>query len=163
MRLGSAIVSVHDQQRALADELRKVADRHAVEHDVYHTCHTLALKADEAAETLAPFAGRYGEPVRDGSRSEVWQSLLERVRRAGSEVAGRSTLPAVLLLRDLRDVYLGAQECGLGWTTLRQGASAARDGELLAACDAGMEGAERVAKWAKTRIKEAAPQVLVGE
>jgi hypothetical protein len=163
VRLGAAIASVHDEQRHVADDLRRVADVHAVEHDVYHTCHTLALRADSAAETLAPFAERYGDPVGDGGPSEVWQSLLSRIRRAGSEAAGRSTKPGSLLLDDLRGLFLGAQECQLGWVVLRQGASAARDSDLLEACDSGAEGAERVAKWAKTRIKEAAPQVLVGE
>jgi hypothetical protein len=162
VRLGDAIASVHGEQRHLADELRRVADVHAVEHDVYHTCHTLALLVDAAVETLAPFAERYGEPVRDGGPVEVWQSLVSRVRRVGSEAAGRSTKPGSLLLDDLRGLFLGAQECALGWVVLRQGGSAARDADLLAACDSGAPVAERVAKWARTRIKEAAPQVLVG-
>ena len=54
-----------------------------------------------------------------------------------------------------------AAECDLAWTVIGQAAQGARDSDLLEvvrACEA--ETAMQM-KWARSRIKEAAPQALV--
>ena len=65
------------------------------------------------------------------------------------------------LLRDLHDLYLIACECDIAWTLIGQAAQGARDRELLAVvqtCEA--ETAIQI-NWARSRMKEAAPQALV--
>ena len=65
------------------------------------------------------------------------------------------------MLRDLQDLYLMAAECDLAWTVVGQAAQGARDAELLEVVQAcGGETAMQM-KWARSRIKEAAPQALV--
>ena len=44
MKLARAISQLHRSERDLVGEYRRVADRHSVEHDVYHMCHLLAAQ-----------------------------------------------------------------------------------------------------------------------
>jgi hypothetical protein len=67
----------------------------------------------------------------------------------------------VSLLRDLRDLHLLAAAASIAWVILAQGAQAGRDRELLAVVDAHHPMALKTLKWTTTRIKEAAPQVLL--
>lgn len=160
MRLGSALEHLHGSLADLADELRKVADRHVAQHDVHHLGHLLALRTEALAETLAPFARAYGQDVGTASASQGWGSVLGRLRRMGGELAGRSKRSGELLLRDLHELYLQAQECEIDWVIVRQGALAARDMDLVDTSTVGIQETRRIVKWLTTRIKESAPQVL---
>jgi len=160
MKLDRAIKDCQDAETDLAQELRQVGERHAVEHDLYHLSHTLARKCEEHLERLRPFVERYGA---DGSEPDVAETptLLERMRHKTSELLGRSEATGLLLVRDLRDLYLQAQEAELAWVILAQCAQAARDRELLTAVSEIHSDAEMRGKWLRTRIKETAPQVFV--
>ncbi|MFB4315305.1 hypothetical protein [Actinomadura sp. 21ATH] len=160
MKLDRAIGEVQDTEAHLAAELRRLAERHAAEHDVYHLGLTLAEQCGEHVERLAPFAGRYGAAERDTADTAGPPGLLDAFRRATARLAGRSEDEGVLLLRDLRDLYLAAQEAEIAWVILGQAAQAARDRELLDTTDACHERAETRAKWLRTRIKVTAPQAL---
>ena len=160
MRLGTALEELHDAETDLAAELQAVADRHAVEHDVHHLCTTLAKQCRAHAERLRPAAARYGlelpEQDPDGSR----EGLLAGLRRKGSELTGRQPPAGMLLLRDLRQLYLMAQACQIGWVMVGQGAKAARDQELLETVSECQQQTSVQVQWLTTRIKEAAPQAL---
>jgi hypothetical protein len=67
----------------------------------------------------------------------------------------------MLLLHDLRETYVSAHDAEIAWVMLRQAAKAARDTELVATAEEGLEEAERRWKWLRTKIKDASPQVLV--
>jgi len=69
-------------------------------------------------------------------------------------------MSGLLLLRDLRELYLCAQEAEISWIIFQQAAKAARDLELLAVVSECHSQTETCAKWVRTRIKETAPQVL---
>jgi len=69
-------------------------------------------------------------------------------------------MSGLLLLRDLRNLYLSAQEAEIDWVILAQAAQAVRDRELLQVVSLCHEEAEARGKWLRTRIKESAPQVL---
>jgi len=158
VKLGQAIADVQEAEAAVAHELRVVGERHAVEHDLYHLGHTLARECDEHLKRLAPHAQRYGvEPELAGDGSP---GLLEALRRMSAEVLGRSEASGLLLLRDLRALYLTAQAAELAWVVLAQGARAARDRELLVVVGECHEAAQARGTWLRTRIKETAPQVL---
>jgi hypothetical protein len=160
MKLGTAIEQARSAEAELAGELRKVGERHAVEHDLYHLTRTLARACHEHIERLRPHAARHGA---DDDPADVADSpaLLEWMRRRSAELLGRSELTGMLLLRDLRNLYLQAQEAEIAWVILMQAARAARDGELLETVTEIHEDAELRGKWLRTRIKETAPQVLV--
>ena len=159
MKLDKAIEQVQEAETDLAKELRKIGERHAVEHDLYHLSHTLARRCQAHLERLAPFAERYGAPPQTDGAAET-PGLLETLRHKSSELLGRSESTGMLLLRDLRNLYLTAQEAEIAWVILAQTAQAARDRELLRVVTECHEEAEARGKWLRTRIKESAPQVL---
>jgi anaerobic selenocysteine-containing dehydrogenase len=86
-------------------------------------------------------------------------TLVEGMRHATADLLGRAKPTGQLLVADLRKLYLAAQATELAWVILAQSAQAARDGALLAVASAGKDGTTVCAKWLRTRIKEAAPQV----
>jgi hypothetical protein len=159
MKVDKAIAQVQDAETELAKELRKVGERHAVEHDLYHLAHTLARQCEAHLERLQPFAARYGASTDTDGGGES-PTLLERMRHKTAELVGRSESAGMLLLRDLRDLYLTAQEAEIAWVILAQVAQAARDRDLLLVVSECHEEAEARGKWLRTRIKESSPQVL---
>jgi hypothetical protein len=159
MKLDKAIDEVQHAERELAHELVKIGERHAVENDLYHLGHTLARQCDEHLQRLEPFARRYdAAPAGNGAGES--SSFLETLRHKSSELLGRSEATGMLLLRDLRNLYLVAQEAEIAWVILAQAAQAARDRELLTVVSECHEEAEMRGKWLRTRIKDSAPQVL---
>jgi len=158
MTMNKAIEDVHDAEAELAKRLRVTGERHAGESDVYHLAHTLARRCAEHLRALAPAAGRYGaKPAPDDL--DTSPGLLETLRRKGGEVVGRSETAGLLLMADLRELYLAAQHAELAWVVLLQAAKARRDAELIEVVTHCHEEAEMCGKWLRTRIKEAAPQV----
>src|SRR5919202_2574239 len=158
MNVDAAIKQVQEAEKDLAQELRKIGERHAVEHDLYHLAHTLAKQCQSHLEELAPFAQQYGASADTDGVAES-PSLLETLRHKSAELLGRSEATGLLLLRDLRNLYLAAQEAEIAWVILAQAAQAARDRELLRVVTECHEEAEARGKCLRTRIKESAPQV----
>ena len=158
MNMNKAIEDVHDAETELAKRLRITGERHASEADIYHLAHTLARRCAEHLRTLAPYAERYGaKPAPDDVDSSP--GLLETLRRKSAEVVGRSEAAGLLLMADLRELYLVAQHAELAWVVLLQAAKAKRDAGLIEVVTRCHEEAEMCGKWLRTRIKEAAPQV----
>lgn len=140
---------LHRAQCTLASAFREVADGHAEEVDVFHTCSKLARECDAHAEALLPFVQRYGEEA------------PAEPERLHSEIFGGTRSGGLGLLRDLQDLYLMAAECDIAWTLIGQAAQGLRDEGLLEVVQRN-EGETAVQlKWLRTRMKEAAPQALV--
>ena len=161
MRIGPLLERLHELETELAEDYRALGERHAADHDVYHQCHAFAKQAEKHASALAPAAERYGLAVDDDAGPDVWSGLLERARRLGSDALGRRPEAGLLLLRDLRTLLLAAEEVSITWVMAGQAAKAARDAELLAVVSDCHVEVELQVKWLTTRIKVAAPQVLV--
>ncbi len=159
MKLDRALEDTVQAEAELAARLRVVADRHAVEHDLHHLGHSLARQCGEHLERLAPFADRYGASV-GAEGVDDSPGVVERIRRKGAQLVGRREGAGMLLLRDLRDLYLAAQEAEISWLILGQAAHAVRDRELLEVTADCREQVEVRGRWVRTRIKELAPQVL---
>jgi hypothetical protein len=149
MQLANYLGYLHTAELNLAEGFRKVADGHAEEADVYHTCNTLAKQCETHAEQLKPFVDRYGEEAPE-EPNRLYHDLFDETRSGG-----------LGLLRDLHDLYLMASTCDISWTMIGQAAQGARDRELLEvvnACDG--QTATQI-KWLRTRMKQAAPQALL--
>lgn len=149
MHLANYLGYLHTAELNLAEGFRKVADGHAEEADVYHTCNTLAKQCETHAEQLKPFVDRYGEEAPE-EPNRLYHDLFDETRSGG-----------LGLLRDLHDLYLMASTCDISWTMIGQAAQGARDRELLEivnACDG--QTAIQI-KWLRTRMKQAAPQALL--
>lgn len=158
MRLGLAIGQLAEAEGRLAAEFERAGERHRADHDVHHLSSTLASISHAHVSALAPFAERYGADVEaDGSPP----GLLATVREKAAELTGRRPEEGLLLLGDLRELYLLASDASLAWTVLGQGAQAARDGELLDVVSECHPDTLRQLKWVTSRIKQAAPQALM--
>jgi hypothetical protein len=181
MKLGLAIQQVRSAEQDLAEELRKVGERHKTDQEVYYLSRTLADIARRNVERLAPFqesypisgdaggSGLFGklrekgaeavETVSGGSAGGV-SGLLDRASEKGSEMAGRRPESGLLLLHDLRELYALASEASINWVILGQGAQAVKDRELLQATKECHPDTLRTLKWTNTMIKHVSPQVL---
>jgi hypothetical protein len=162
VKVGPALKRLHAAELDLAADFRKLGERHAADHDVYHQTRTFAKQCEQHGERLRPIADRYGEELGDAGDGEgLWESVLEAVRRRSSEALGRRPESGLLLLRDLRELYLATQETLITWVIVRQGAMAARDAQLLEVAKELQPETDLQMKWALTHIKVSSPQVLM--
>lgn len=161
-KIGSFIEQLHDAEVDLADDYRKVGERHAVEHDLWYGCQTLRKQCEQRAAELRQVADRYGERISQPNESELLRSLMADVRQASAKLIGRSASSGLLMLRDLRQLYTAAEEVNFYWVVLGQLAQAKRDPDLLEKVDSLHRQLLTQIKWLKTRVKEAAPQILTG-
>jgi hypothetical protein len=158
VKIGLALSAIQDAETELADEFAKVGDRHRVEHDVFHLSRTFEQMCRRHVEKLAPFAERYGTDSADSNGAG--EGVLSGLRRKASELLGRQPPAGILLLRDLRGLYVLASEVSIDWVMLAQAAQAARDGELLSVVSECHDETLRQVRWATTKIKNSAPQAL---
>jgi hypothetical protein len=160
--VGPLLKRIHGAETDLAEEYRKTGERHAVEHDVFHTSHTLAKQCIAHANSLQPFLERYEgrSPGPVDEEPGPWANVLAGLRRKMAEAVGRRELPGLLLLRDLTNLYLAVAECDVLWVLAGQAAQVLRDTELLDVITRCDEQTKTQMKWLKTRLKEAAPQTL---
>jgi len=160
MELPRALEHLAEVHVELIEDLRAVGDRHRPEADVFHMCHELAGRLVPLGVALSSNAERYGRDVQGPREGGAWSDAIARVRRTMADVAGKSPKSGLLLIWDLRHLYLEAQEDLLGWTIVGQAAKARRDKELRALTDLGYHEAERVVKWLTTMVKTTSAQAL---
>lgn len=161
MKIGIALREVHDAESELAGDLLRVGERHKADHDVYHLSRTLSRWCDVHVRRVAAHAERYGVALdAHAVEDEQERGLPARLREKGSEAVGRRPESGLLLLRDLRDLYLAAARTSLAWTVMGQGAQAVDDRDLLATVTACHPETIRTMKWTVDKVKEASPQVL---
>ena len=159
MKIGLALEELHRSENHLAHQLLTIAERHAVDHGIYYLGRDLAAWSQDHVRRLTPVGQRYGvdldpEPAGD-------PSLLERVREGVSDHLGRRSAPALLLLRDLRRIYMDASGVSVDWELLAQAAQGVRDDELLGLAKSCHPDTLRQARWANSMLKESATQILV--
>lgn len=65
------------------------------------------------------------------------------------------------MLRNLHDLYLIVSEVQVCCTILKQAATGLRDEELMALCAETERQTKRQLSWLTTRMKSAAPQILI--
>ena len=158
-KVALAIEELHRSENDLADELLQVSDRHKVDHEVFHVARDIAGWSQQHVQELAAVGTDYGldldaDPVHDSA-------MLAKVRRKGSELLGRHHTPALLLLRDLREVHQKAAGVSLDWEVLAQTAQALSDRELLAVTKRCHPQTLRQLRWANAKLKEIAAQAMV--
>lgn len=154
-----ALRDAGDAVAALAAELRRLGERHAADHDVLHMSRTLGVKLDEAVAALARHAEDRAAPEPDHERTG---GPLAPAREKLSQLTGARPIAGALLLADLRRFLGVAGDASVACTILVQGGHATRDGALIDTATAAHELVERTHRWALTRLKTTAPQVLAG-
>lgn len=149
MHIRRYINLVHKTEVDLVKAFKTVADTHGEEVDVYQTCVLLSSWSQSLADGLEMFAKRYKEE--EDNEPDRLTALLFQKPRKGS----------MALLRDLHDLYLVTTEVDVCCTILKQAATGLRDKELLLTCEETERQTKRQLSWLLTRMKSAAPQILI--
>ncbi|WP_327686425.1 hypothetical protein [Streptomyces sp. NBC_00467] len=150
---------LHDGETELAEGLLATARRHRAEHEIFHVSTDLARWSREHAQRIADAI----EPddhacleEADGPHSDLvprWQNREPRPGQGCYE-------PGLMLLRDLRDLHLGASANSLYWEMLAQAAQARTEARLLSLVSTCHPQTLRQMRWTNTMIKNLAPQLL---
>ncbi|WP_298459881.1 hypothetical protein [uncultured Cellulomonas sp.] len=159
MKLGLALRELHRSENDLAHELLTVADRHKVDHEIFYIGRDIAAWSQHHVTEIATIARDYGEDLDPEPQGEP--ALMEKVWERTSDVLGRDSAPELLLLRDLRTVYMKASGVSVDWELLAQGAQGAKQGELLEVTKRCHPQTLRQVRWANGKLKETATQILV--
>jgi hypothetical protein len=149
MQLGHYVSLLHRAHVDLTAAYGEVGAAHRDEADVYIDCGKFGAQSERIARRLEPFLSRYGS-VEEDEPDRLHRTLFD----------GTRTGP-LALLRDLHDLYLMACECDISWTVVTQGAQGARDKDLLQAANECQPQTGVQMAWLRSRMKQAAPQVLV--
>ena len=159
MKIDLALEELHRSENDLAGQLLVVSDRHKADHEVFHMARDLARWSQDHVREVAAIGGKYGlelDPEPEGD-----PTLLRKLRQGMADRLGRRSAPALLLLRDLRGVYMDASAVSVDWELIGQAAQGVRDRELLEVVGRCHPETMRQAKWANAQIKEKATQILV--
>lgn len=164
MKIGIVLRELHESETVLARTLVRVAERHRADHELYHLGRDLARWSGEHVREIARVAERYGEHLDPDVNVEPGEAdplgLLDWFREKASELTGRSSSPGLVMLRDLRDLYLKASGVYVDWEMLGQAAQALQHDDLLAVSQRCRRQTLRQVKWANAKIKESSTQVL---
>lgn len=156
--IGNVLSELHHGETRLADELLATGERHRTEHEIYHVAHDVERWSREHLHRLAGIGPRYGQDLPGSPRDP--DHLLGGLRDRAAEIVGRRPEPGLLVLRDLRTLYLMASDNSLHWEMLAQAAQARRDADLLQLVTACHPQTLRQIRWANTLIKTMSPQIL---
>jgi hypothetical protein len=172
--------ALHHGEKHFAGHLVTVAERHRTEHEIFYVATDLARWSREHVQRLADTGHHYGldlDKAPGGTSdtahtahtsgtsgtsgtSDTGTGVLAVLREKAAEAMGRRPEPGLLLLRDLRELHLGATENSLYWEMLAQAAQAAKDDRLLALASSCHPGTLRQLRWSNTMIKNLSPQIL---
>jgi hypothetical protein len=160
-KMGILIDQLHEAEVSLRNDYRTVGERHAAEHDLWHNCHTFARQCEARAGQLREVGDRYGKDIGGPHEIEAVRRLVAQSRHAVANLVGRRPATALLMLRDLRELYVTAEGANLLWVMLGQVAQATRDVELLEMVEVLHRQLISQVKWLKTQVKEVTPQVIL--
>jgi hypothetical protein len=159
MKLDLVIEELHRSENDLRHELLVVSERHKADHEVFHVARDLAQWSADHVRDLAQIGRDFGLELDPEAEGEL--KLAERLREKTSELVGRRSAPGMLMLRDLRALYLRASGVSVDWELLAQAAQGARKIELLELAERCHPDTLRVARWANGKLKVSSTQVLV--
>ncbi len=158
-RVDGAMTELHRAESHLATALLEMADRHRVDHEVYHVARDVAGWSKEHVRRLAEVAHERGNEL--AAVPGGGHDLLGALARKGAELTGRLHEPSLLLLGDLRHVHREAAGVSLDWEVLAQTAQALRDERLLRLAEDCHPETLRQMRWANAKVKELAAQTMV--
>jgi hypothetical protein len=111
---------------------------------------------------LARVGGDYGLELDPEPEDDT--TIIAKMRQKGAELLGRHHDPAVLLLKDLREILRKAAGVSLDWEILAQTAQTAqalKDTELLSVTKRCHPQTLRQLRWANASLKVNAAQTMV--
>jgi hypothetical protein len=150
---------LHRSENDLAQELLQVSERHKADHEIYHLGRDLAGWSHRHIREIAGIGRNYGLDLDPDPESE--SALAERIREKGAELLGRRSHAALLLLRDLREIYMLAAGVNADWEMLAQAAQGIKHTDLLEVAQRCRPDTVRQMRWANSKLKEESTQILV--
>lgn len=159
MKMDLVLRELHRRENDLAQKLLHVAERHKVDHDVYHLGRDLAGWSQRHVRDIAEAGRDVGLDLDPEPDKE--HALPQKLREKGSELLGRRSEPGLVLLVDLRELYTKAAGLSVDWELLAQAAQGVRNKELLALTKRCHPDTLRQMKWANAKLKESATQILI--
>ena len=159
MKIGLVLKELHRSENELVHALLHVSERHKVDHEVYYLARDLAGWSKEHLRELAAIAKDYGQDLDPEPADET--GLGRKLREKGSELLGREKEAGLLLLEDLREIYLKSSGVSLDWEMLAQAAQGIKHTDLLEVTKRCHPETLRQAKWANAKLKESSTQVLI--
>jgi len=136
-------------EEQLAGALTLLAERHDGDPDVASMLKKFTRWSLTHAEGLERMVMRFGEEKSETAR-RLRDSLYDGAREGG---AG--------LVQDLHDLTVQIDYVRMGYQILEQAAKEMRDEPFKTIAVEQGEAVERMSKWAKTKLKQAAPQAIV--
>lgn len=158
-KMGRMLKAVADSETELADEMAKARERHESDNEVHHMLGLLRQWSVGHLEQLHPFGARYAGqdlPLEDEDDSPIGTTI----RRIGGQVLSPTPASGALLLRDLRHLYLLAQQVAADYLIASTAAYAWADRELMLTLTTCNDETQRVIGWLITQLKTKSPQVL---
>jgi hypothetical protein len=153
-----ALRRVHEGENDIVTQLLRLAERHHAEHEVHHVARDLASWSQQHVAVVSKIAANYELDL--DAEAEEPLKLTEQVRAAVSSAMGRRPEAGLLLLEDLRGLYLRAAENSLAWEMLAQVAQAKHELELLNLTKQCHPQTLRQMRWVNTMLKTQSPQAL---
>jgi hypothetical protein len=158
-KVGPAIAELHRAENELAALLLRASDRHKADHDIFYLGRDLARWSQQHVRKLAEHGRSYGVQLDPDADDDV--TLMATIRQKGAELLGGHHDPALLLLKDLRDIHRTAAGVSLDWEILAQTAQALKDDELLDLSRQCHPQTLRQLRWANASLKTNAAQIMV--
>lgn len=155
--LPQAVHSAQDALDVVREHLRRLGERHAADPDVLHMAGTLAPRLTTAADGLANAGGR---PATD--ERGTGDGLAAALRETASGLVSHRPSSGALLVADLRAFLADCADATVAVTVATQGATAAKASGLEDALGVVEHWVGRTHRWALTRLKTSAAQVLNG-
>jgi hypothetical protein len=143
------LVSVSEKQ--MSEAFTKVANHHREEPDIHFTCLMLASWSEKHVTEIEPFQKKFAKQSGKSKEPERLNQTLFKEPRKGP----------LALLRDLHDLWLLTKEIEICWKVILQGARALHDTDLESLCEDLQKETKRQSDWLLTRVKQAAPQILI--
>ena len=155
-----ALGRLHAGEGQLHADLLRVAEQHRAEHEIHHVARDLARWSADHVQILAEHANRRGIELHDQATEN--SALGKHMRNGLSDLIGKPPGSGVLVLEDVRQIYLQAADNSLSWEMLAQLAQAQRDEDTLQVAEKCHPQNLRQLRWANTMIKTQSPQILTG-
>lgn len=159
MSKGAKLVleQLYDSESEVVDHLTTMMEHHAAEHEIFHVAHDIRSWSLEHIKRISAEGAKHGAAI---DSKPAAPSETRHLKEVAAKLVGRRPETGVLLLTDLRKLYLVASESSLNWEAAAQLAQATRDKDLLALVTACHPQTLRQIRWANTMIKVQSPQVL---
>jgi len=159
MKIGLVLHELHRSENDLAQKLLHVSERHKADHEIYHLARDLAKWSQQHVREIADIGQRYGQNLDPEPEGEA--GMVKKAVEKGSELLGRRSEVALLMLIDLREVYMMASGVSADWEMLAQAAQGLKHHDLLDVTKRCHPETLRQMRWANAKLKETSTQILV--